>query len=180
MLCLSPLPFVLCFLRGVGGEKWGWAMCHSLNLPSLLTKAPEELLRCAKRGVNSPHMVSLFPQVPKSKLDTSPLSLSLMHTCIHAQSVLSHVSLDIFKPLCPHLTAPPFHPRPPYQQCRSLSNSLFQLNPLFSSSFSSSFFSSLGWGCVAGAILGFLGSGEVVLAWSPMHCVPLRASVWLN
>lgn len=56
-------------------------MCQKLNLPSLLTKAPEELLGCPKRGVNSPHMVSQFPQVPKSTLDTSPSapSLSVSH-----------------------------------------------------------------------------------------------------
>lgn len=85
-------------------------MCQKLNLPSLLTKAPEELLGCPKRGVNSPHMVSQFPQVPKSTLDTSPsllLSPSLTHTGVYAQCVLCDVSVDIFKPLCPHLTIPP-------------------------------------------------------------------------
>lgn len=85
---------------------------------------------------------------------THPLFLS--HTCIlGAYCLMSQRTYSSFR-------APAF-PHSPFlrnQQCQTVSNSLFQLNPLYSSSFPSS----LGWRCTAGAILGFLGSGRVVLA----------------
>lgn len=117
-------------------EKKG-ATCQRLNLLLLLTKAPEELLGCPQRGVNSPHMVSQFPQVPKFKFDTSPftpsLSVSDTHTSIHAQCVLSHVSVDIFKPLCPHPTPSPPKKSPmlkSFQQPVSAKSSILLLLPL--------------------------------------------------
>lgn len=173
-------------------------MCHRHDLASLLTKDSEELQGCPRRSVNSPHMVSQFPQVPKSKFDTSPftpsisanpphphthtLSLIHTHTCLHAQCVLSQWTyLSLCVPIqLPSPCAQPFLKKTIRTAKVFPTDSLFQLNPLFSSFFSSLFFSALGWPCTMGSILGFLGSGEVVLARSPVHCVPLSASVWLN
>lgn len=77
-VCLLCLLFCVCVISRVGV----WVYVTGTIYPSPFTKAPEELQGCPRTSVNSPHMVNQFPQVPKSKFDTSPFCW-VSHTHSH-------------------------------------------------------------------------------------------------